>query len=49
MSTMLARLSFNMGFAVGGAILGAVFIWTLALIFSGVEVVSLVKIQQSPA
>jgi membrane protease YdiL (CAAX protease family) len=43
-STMLAHFSFNMSIAVGGAILGSVFTWTLAFIFSMVAVFSLAKL-----
>jgi membrane protease YdiL (CAAX protease family) len=43
-STMLAHFSFNMGLAVGGAILGSVFIWTLAFIFSIVAIFGLAKL-----
>jgi uncharacterized protein len=43
-STMLAHFSFNMSIAVGGAILGSVFTWTLAFIFSIVAIFSLAKL-----
>jgi CAAX protease family protein len=43
-STMLAHFSFNTSIAVGGAILGSVFTWTLAFIFSMVAVFSLAKL-----
>jgi membrane protease YdiL (CAAX protease family) len=43
-STILAHFSFNMSLAVGGAILGSVFIWTLAFIFSIVAIFGLVKL-----
>jgi hypothetical protein len=46
-STMLAHFSFNMSLAVGGAILGSVFIWTLAFIFLIVAIFGLAKL--SPA
>ena len=44
MSTMLAHFSLNMGLAVGGAILGSVFIWTLAFIFSIVAIFGIAKL-----
>jgi uncharacterized protein len=47
-STMLAHFSFNMSLALGGAILGSVFIWTLALIFSIVAVFALAKLSAQP-
>jgi membrane protease YdiL (CAAX protease family) len=47
-STMLAHFSFNMGVAVGGAILGSVFIWTLASIFSIIAIFSLAKLSARP-
>jgi hypothetical protein len=47
-STMLAHFSLNMGLAVGGAILGSVFIWTLAFIFSIVAIFSLAKLSTQP-
>jgi hypothetical protein len=47
-STMLAHFSFNMGLAVGGAILGSVFIWTLAFIFSIVAIFGLAKLSTQP-
>jgi membrane protease YdiL (CAAX protease family) len=47
-STMLAHFSFNMGLAVGGAILGSVFIWTLAFIFSIVAIFGLAKLSAQP-
>jgi membrane protease YdiL (CAAX protease family) len=43
-STMLAHFSFNLSLAVGGAILGSVFIWTLAFIFSIVAIFGLAKL-----
>jgi hypothetical protein len=43
-STMLAHFSFNMSLAMGGAILGSVFIWTLAFIFSIVAMFGLAKL-----
>jgi membrane protease YdiL (CAAX protease family) len=43
-STMLAHFFFNMSLAIGGAILGSVFIWTLAFIFSMVAIFSLAKL-----
>jgi hypothetical protein len=45
---MLAHFSFNMGIAVGGAILGSVFIWTLASIFSIIAIFSLAKLSARP-
>jgi hypothetical protein len=47
-STMLAHFSFNMSLAAGGAILGSVFIWTLAFIFSIVAIVGLAKLSAQP-
>jgi uncharacterized protein len=47
-STMLAHFSFNMSLAVGGAILGSVFIWTLAFIFSIVASFGLAKLSAQP-
>jgi hypothetical protein len=47
-STMLAHFSFNMSLAVGGGILGSVFIWTLAFIFSIVAIVALAKLPAQP-
>ena len=47
-STMLAHFSFNMSLAAGGAILGSVFIWTLALIFSIVAMIGLAKLSSQP-
>jgi len=47
-STMLAHFSFNMGLALGGAILGSVFIWTLAFIFSIVAIFGLAKLSAQP-
>jgi membrane protease YdiL (CAAX protease family) len=47
-STMLAHFSFNLSIAVGGAILGSVFIWTLAFIFSVVAIFSLAKLSAQP-
>jgi membrane protease YdiL (CAAX protease family) len=47
-STMLAHFSFNMSLAVGGAILGSVFIWTLAFIFSIVAIFGLAKLSAQP-
>jgi uncharacterized protein len=47
-STMLAHFSFNLSIAVGGAILGSVFIWTLAFIFSVVAIFSLAKLSPQP-
>ena len=47
-STMLAHLSFNMSLVVRGAILGSVFIWTLASIFSIVAIFSLAKLSARP-
>jgi membrane protease YdiL (CAAX protease family) len=47
-STMLAHFSFNMGLAVRGAILGSVFIWTLAFIFSIVAIFGLAKLSAQP-
>jgi uncharacterized protein len=47
-STMLAHFSLNMSIAVGGAILGSIFIWTLAVIFSMVAILSLVKLSAQP-
>lgn len=41
LSTMLAHFSLNMSLAVGGAILGSVFVWTLAATFSAVALASL--------
>ena len=48
MSTMLAHFSFNLSLAVGGAILGSVFIWTLASIFSIVAIFGLAKLSAQP-
>jgi len=48
-STMLAHLSFNMSLAVGGAILGSVFIWTLAFIFSIVATIALAMLSAEPS
>ena len=45
---MLAHFSFNMSLAVGGAILGSVFIWTLAFIFSIVAILGLAKLSVQP-
>jgi hypothetical protein len=45
---MLAHFSFNMSLAVGGAILGSVFIWTLAAIFSMIAIFSLAKLSAQP-
>ena len=47
-STMLAHFSFNMCLAVGGAILGSVFIWTLAVIFSIIAIFGLAKLSAQP-
>jgi len=47
-STMLAHFSFNMSLAVGGAILGSVFIWTLAFIFSIIAIFGLAKLSAQP-
>ena len=47
-STMLGHFSFNMSLAVGGAILGSVFIWTLASIFSMIAIFSFVKLSAQP-
>jgi len=47
-STMLAHFSFNMSIAVGGAILGSVLSWTLALIFSGVAIFGIAKLSAQP-
>jgi uncharacterized protein len=47
-STMLAHFSFNMSLAVGGAILGSVFIWTLAAIFSMIAIFSLAMLSAQP-
>jgi uncharacterized protein len=47
-STMLAHFSFNMSIAVGGAILGSVFTWTLAFIVSVVAIFSLAKFSRQP-
>lgn len=47
-STMLAHFSFNMSIAVGGAILGSVFSWTLAFIFSIVAIIGLTKLSAQP-
>jgi uncharacterized protein len=47
-STMLAHFSFNLSIAVGGAVLGSVFIWTLAIIFSVVAIFSLAKLSRQP-
>jgi uncharacterized protein len=43
-STMLAHFSFNTSIAVGGAVLGSFFTWTLASIFSMVAIFSLAKL-----
>jgi uncharacterized protein len=48
-SPMLAHFSFNMSLAAGGSILGSVFIWTLAFLFSVVAVFSLASSQHSPS
>lgn len=48
-STMLAHFSFNMGLAVGGAILGSVFIWVLTFIFSSLAIVDLAKLLRGPS
>jgi hypothetical protein len=47
-STLLAHFSFNMSLAVGGAILGSVFIWTLAFIFSIFARFGLAKLSAQP-
>lgn len=47
-STMLAHFSFNMGLAVG-AILGSVFIWALAFIFSSLAIFGLAKLLRGPS
>ena len=47
-STMLAHFSFNMSVAIGGAILGSVFIWTLATIFSIIAIFCLAKLSARP-
>jgi hypothetical protein len=47
-TTMLAHFSFNTSIAVGGAVLGSVFIWTLAFIFSTVAIFSLAKLSAQP-
>ena len=47
-STILAHFSLNMSLAVGGAILGSVFIWTLAFIFSIVAIFRLAKLSAQP-
>jgi len=47
-STMLAHFSFNMCLAVGGAVLGSVFIWTLAVIFSIIAIFGLAKLSARP-
>jgi hypothetical protein len=47
-STMLAHFSFNMCLAAGGAILGSVFIWTLAVIFSIIAIFGLAKLSAQP-
>lgn len=47
-STMLAHFSFNMSLAAGGAILGSVFIWTLAFIFSIAAIFGLAKLSAQP-
>jgi hypothetical protein len=44
----IAHFSFNMGLALGGAILGSVFIWTLAFIFSIVAIFGLAKLPAQP-
>jgi membrane protease YdiL (CAAX protease family) len=44
-STMLAHFSFNMSLAVGGAIPGSAFIWTLAFIFSMIAIFSLTRLE----
>ena len=43
-STMLAHFSFNLSIAVGGAVPGSFFTWTLAFIFSVVAIFSLAKL-----
>ena len=45
----IAHFSFNMGLALGGAILGSVFIWTLAFIFSIVAIFGLAKLSAQPS
>ncbi|MGA7318143.1 MAG: type II CAAX endopeptidase family protein [Silvibacterium sp.] len=47
-STMLAHFSFNMSLAAGGAILGSLFIWTLAFIFSIVAIFGLAMLSAQP-
>ena len=47
-STMLAHFSLNMSLAVGGAILGSVFVWTLAFIFSVIAIFGLAKLSAQP-
>jgi membrane protease YdiL (CAAX protease family) len=48
-STMLAHFSFNLSLAVGGANIGAAFLWSLASIFSIVAIWSIAKLsRQSP-
>jgi membrane protease YdiL (CAAX protease family) len=45
-STMLAHFSFNTSIAVGGAVLGSFFTWTLAFIFSVVAIFSFAKLSR---
>jgi uncharacterized protein len=47
-STMLGHFSFNMSLAVGGAVPGSVFIWTLAFIFSMIAIFSLTRLSVQP-
>lgn len=47
-STMLAHFSLNLSIAIRGAILGSVFIWTLAFIFSIIAILSLTRLSAQP-
>jgi uncharacterized protein len=47
-STMLAHFSLNMSLAVGGTILGSVFLWTLVFIFSIIAIFGLAKLSAQP-
>ena len=49
LSTMIAHFSFNMSLAIGGAILGSAFLWTLASIFSVIAIASLGAFVAAPA
>lgn len=47
-STMLAHFSFNTSIAIGGAVLGSFYTWTLAFIFSMIAIFSLAKFSAQP-